>query len=123
MIILFTGTHDIKNATISDVHKRINIVTDYFEHSSAAGAFFIFVFLTGKTVDLTRTVYLALDRNTSRNHTLPFSLSPGRYDVCVYDIESDGTLASGVGYPAVVRELVISNATGGNVIFIWKNSQ
>ena len=64
--------------------------------------------------DLTRAAYLALDRNTSRSHTLPFSLSVGRVAVLVYDIESDGTLASGVGYPAVDREVVIINSTSGS---------
>ena len=64
-------------------------------------------------MDLTGAVYLALDRNTSLDHTLPFSLSAGRMAVFVYDIESDGTLASGVGYPAVSREIVISETTQG----------
>ena len=52
-------------------------------------------------VDFTRSVLLALDRNTSLHHTLPFNLYPGQYRVFVYDIESDGTLYNGVGYPAV----------------------
>ena len=40
-------------------------------------------------------------------------LYPGQYRVLIYDIESDGTLASGVGYPAVRRDLVINEATRG----------
>ena len=51
-------------------------------------------------VDFTRSALLALDRNTSLHHTLPFNLYPGQYRVFVYDIESDGTLSNGVGYPA-----------------------
>ena len=54
-------------------------------------------------VDFTRSVLLALDRNTSLHHTLPFNLYPGQYRVFVYDIESDGTLSNGVGYPAVTN--------------------
>ncbi len=65
--------------------------------------------------DLTRAVYLALNSSTSRNHTLPFSLSDGRIAVFVYDIESDGTLVSGVGYPAVNRELVRNDTSQGTI--------
>ena len=60
-------------------------------------------------VNFTRSVLLALDRNTSLNHTLPFNLYPGQYRIFVYDIESDGTLSNGVGYPAVTSELTLSN--------------
>ena len=70
-----------------------------------------------EAVDLKRAVYLALDRSNSLSHTIPFSLSAGRMAVFVYDIESDGTLASGVGYPAVSRELVISTTTQGMISF------
>ena len=103
-----SGTHDIQNATVFG-NSVLNIVTEYFKHSNASGALYTFVFLDGSN----RAVYLALDRSTSLNHTLPFSLSAGRVAVSVYDIESDGTLASGVGYPAVSRELVISATTQG----------
>ncbi len=99
-----SGTHDIRNATVTEEDSGITIETDYFEHSSASGALFIFVPLDdSEAADLTGAVYLALDRSTSRNHTLPFS---GRMAVFVYDIESGGKLFSGVGYPAVNRELV-----------------
>ena len=60
-------------------------------------------------VNFTRSVLLALDRNTSLHHTLPFDLYPGQYRVFVYDIESDGTLYNGVGYPAVMITLLSGN--------------
>ena len=63
-------------------------------------------------VNFTRSVLLALDRNTSLHHALPFNLYPGQYRVFVYDIESDGTLSNGVGYPAVMNELTLSNGQG-----------
>ena len=56
-------------------------------------------------VDFNRSFLLALDRNTSHNHTLPCDLYPGHYRVYVYDIVHDGTLHNGVGYPAVTEEL------------------
>ncbi len=113
MITNTAGTHDVRNfMVVNEITGGIRIKTDYFEHSSASGALFIFVPLDDSgAADLTRAVYLALDRNTSRNHTLPFSLSGGRMAMFAYDIESDGTLASGVGYPAVNRELVTINGT------------
>ena len=75
----------------------------YSEHSTASGALFSFVF--SGDVDFRRSFLLALDRNTSHNYTLPFDLYPGHYRVYVYDIEHDGTLNNGVGYPAVIEEL------------------
>ena len=88
----------------------VNIHTLYSEGSAASGALFSFVFLTEDGgVDFNRSALLALDRNTSLNHTLPFKLHPGHYRVYVYDIEQDGTLSNGVQYPAVTEEL---NVTG-----------
>ena len=112
-LILITGTHAIREVAIVIVDDQIIIKTDYFEHSSASGALYIFVPLdVSGAVDLTRTVYLALDRNTSQNYMLPFSLSGERVAVFVYDIESNGTLASGLEYPAVENELIYENGQG-----------
>ena len=84
-------------------------VTSYSEHSDARGALFAFMFIDDNgDVNFTRSVLLALDRNTSLHHTLPFNLYPGQYRVFVYDIESDGTLSNGVGYPAIMSELNIT---------------
>ena len=87
----------------------------YSEVSDASGALFSFVFITDSgDVDFGRSFLLALDRNTSHNHTLPFDLYPGHYRVYVYDIEHDGTLHNGVGYPAVREELLISEDYQGS---------
>ena len=103
LCIVSIGTHDILNATTTETDDdEIVITTLYSEHSDARGALFDFVFIDENgDVDFTRSVLLALDRNTSLHHTLPFNLYPGQYRVFVYDIESDGTLSNGVGYPAV----------------------
>ena len=115
MCIVSIGTHDILNATTTETDDdAIVITTLYSEHSDARGALFDFVFIDDNgDVNFTRSVLLALDRNTSLHHTLPFNLYPGQYRVFVYDIESDGTLSNGVGYPAVTYELMLSN---GNYI-------
>ena len=116
--ILHVGTHDILNATTTETgDDAIVITTLYSEHSDARGALFDFVFIDDNgDVDFTRSVLLALDRNTSLHHTLPFNLYPGQYRVFVYDIESDGTLSNGVGYPAVTNELIASENSQGNIL-------
>ena len=58
-------------------------------------------------------IYLALDSHNSLNYMLPFNLTAERTAVFVYDIEDDGTLLSGEGYPAVTMELR-SNNTSAN---------
>ena len=68
-----------------------------------------------ETIDLTGAAYLVLDRNSSYNHTLPFSLSRGRQAVLVYDIESDGILLGGVGYPAVEEEVITNFTREGKI--------
>ena len=110
LYMLSIGTHDILNATTTETDDNAIVITTlYSEHSDARGALFDFVFIDDNgDVDFTRSVLLALDRNTSLHHTLPFNLYPGQYRVFVYDIESDGTLSNGVGYPAVTIDLTIT---------------
>ena len=78
----------------------------------------MFVEHDSRDVDFTRSTFLALDRVISLNYTL--SLYPGQYRVSVYDIESDGTLASGVGYPAINRELTVSEMITEGMIRVAK---
>ena len=100
--INYLGTYFVSRATIAETeNEAINIQTLYSEGSAASGALFSFVFLTEDGgVDFNRSALLALDRNTSLNHTPPFNLHPGRYRVYVYDIEQDGTLSNGVYIPS-----------------------
>ena len=85
-------------ATESD-DDEIFLTTVYSEHSEAKGALYYFVYVhENREVDFTRSVFLVSERNVTHNHTsLPYL---GEYRVFVYDIESDGTLSSGEGYPA-----------------------
>ena len=110
------GTHDIVSAQASQTEGyAIIVTTEYSDHSTASGALFSFVFITDSgDVDFSRSFLLALDRNASHNHTLPFDLYPGHYRVFVYDIEHDGTLHNGVGYPAVTEELATISINTGN---------
>ena len=105
------GTHDIQTATatMNPISERIEVTTTYSKCSNARGALFSFLFITdhgSEEVDFNRSFLLALDRNTSYSHTLPYDLYPGHYRVNVYDIEHDGTLNNGVGYPAATDDFM-----------------
>ena len=104
------------NASATHVtNDDVTLTAVYSKYSTASGALFGFVFITDSgDVDFSRSFLLALDRNTSHNHTLPFDLYPGHYRVYVYDIEHDRTIHNGVGYPAVTKELFISITNTGN---------
>ena len=108
------GTHDVLNIMASQTGEcTITVTTVYFEHHTARGALFGFVFITDSgDVDFNKSFHLALDRETSQNYTLPFDLYPGHYRVCVYDIEQNGALHNGVGYPAVTQELPANISKG-----------
>ena len=107
----------MNSTTTKNSLNEVEVTAFYSEHSDARGALFDFVFIDDNgDVDFTRSVLLALDRNTSLHHTLPFNLYPGQYRVFVYDIESDGTLSNGVGYPAITDQLITSGSGPGIII-------
>ena len=63
---------------------------------------------------------VALNREDSDRHTLPFSLPAGRYRVSVYDIEHNGTVLSGVACPAYTRnEFTVSGAQDQGELLLW----
>lgn len=55
-------------------------------------------------VDLSKSSLITLEKNIYPNSSLLQQLHHGRYIAFVYDIEHDGTLPNGVGYPAVITE-------------------
>ena len=87
----------------------VEVFAEYVENSNATGVLFNFVYDDGVGVSSNSSAFLPLDRDTSQNYTLPFDLYPGRYTLCVYDIEHDGMLSTGVGYPAVYGELTVTS--------------
>ena len=105
--IIIAGTHDIENVTVIEENNRVTAKTEYFEHSTARGALYVIM-----SQDATGLVCMTQDKNTP-NSTIPFILSGGSMTLFVYDIESNGTLANGVGYPAVNGEIVTSGTTEG----------
>ena len=94
-----TGTHGVKDIT-ADYTPHIAMTTEYFKSSTNKGALLFFSFTNGTSINFSNSFYLSLDRNASHDYPLPGDLTPGLYLVFAYDIESDGTLHNGVGYPA-----------------------
>ena len=90
-------------ATVSQFNGNVTVS---FEILSAGGALFNFVFVANATnTNFTRSFEA---RNHSQNYILPFSLPEGEYRVFVYNIEENGLITSGVNYPAVTQQLMIS---------------
>ena len=82
------------------------------ENLSASGALFVFLFNDSGGIDFSKSAYVALDRNASLLYTLPFMLYPGHFIIFAYDIEEDGTLFNGVGYPAHTQFHIEQNNEG-----------
>ena len=91
-MIIPSGSHPIINATVTTEGGAIRLSTEYFRHSNDSGALYFFL---GDVWAL-----VALNREDSDHYTLPFRLQAGNYRVFVYDIEPNGTILSGVAYPA-----------------------
>ena len=89
-------------------NNSIEVVTEYQEHSNAIGALYIFT-----TFDNYSSSLVPVTRNESSGNdsAVSFSLSAGWYTISVFDIEENGTLLSGVGYPAVRQELLLNGDT------------
>ena len=87
-----SGSHPIVNAALTIEGGAIRLSTEYFRHSNDSGALYFFL---GDVWAL-----VALNREASDHYTLPFRLPAGDYRVFVYDIEPNGTILSGVAYPA-----------------------
>ena len=107
--LISIGTHDIKS--IKSMSINGSIITQYFNYSSAVGAFITLMFTDGDndgSINFTRSVYLSLDKKVSQNYMLP-NLYPGKYLVYVYDIERSGKLNGGVNYPASMDQFLIEN--------------
>lgn len=109
---LLIGTHDVQGVITTELpNNAIAISINFSADSRAKGALIHCAFITvSGNVDISQSIFLALDRNISYNYTFPFNLSPGGYRVFVYDIEQNGKLSIPVNYPAVTNEFT----TNGN---------
>ena len=107
--IYIIGTHSIDNVLVAAIEGgTVRAAVTYTPDCNAAlGTLFSFTFITDSgTVDFTRSILLPVDRNSSLSSTLPIHLSPGQYQVHVYDIEQEGKLNEDhVSYPAAALEV------------------
>ena len=96
------------------------ITTVYFEYSTAMGVLYILIFINeDRSIDFKKSIYLPLDRISSNNYTLP-DISPGRYQMSVYDIDRDITLHDSVSYPANTHMFsIISDGPQGKGNFLF----
>ena len=94
------------------------ITTEYFEYSTAMGALYIFIFINkDRSIDFKKSIYLPLDRSSSHNYTLQ-DISPGQYQMSVYDIDRNVTLHDSVSYPANTNMFSISDDPQGKDNFL-----
>ena len=111
------GTHGIISAAVTttdDQHNTVIINIRYTIHSRARGT--VLVFTPSESEAVQKSILLALERKESYNHTLSLnSLPPAQYLVSVYEVNREGSLSSGVSYPAVVCELNASHFTQGTL--------
>ena len=107
---MMNATFDVTSHTIT---------TEYFEYSTAMGALYIFIFINeDRSLDFNKSIYLPLDRSSSHNYTLP-DISPGQYQMFVYDIDRDVTLHDSVNHPANTNMFsIISNDPQGKDNFL-----
>ena len=113
------GLHDLQNIEIEFSSTAVTVTAVYFKHSTARGAIIrILYVMDDGSVDYTKSPIIVLDRSTPPGYVLPFKLYAGSYLVFAHDIESDGTLQDGVGFPAVTREFTAGgNSSGKQVNF------
>ena len=104
--------------TESPEQNGISVNVSYADLASESGALVMLISggVPPQSANFTRSVILPLDRNSSGNYTLPFQLYPGQYRVLVYDIEEDGTLCSGVGYPAFDGSIMAGADSQGSCV-------
>ena len=107
---MMNATFDVTSHTIT---------TEYFEYSTAMGALYIFIFINeDRSIDFKKSIYLPLDRSSSHNYTLS-DISPGQYQMSVYDIDRAVTLHDSVTYPSSTDMFSIrSDGPQGKGVFL-----
>ena len=87
--------------TVSIEDNAQTIHVQYLENTRARGSLVLLMLNNSKEVDFSRSLYLAPDRESSRDYTLSSPLSSAWYIISVYDIEENGTVQGHIAYPAL----------------------
>ena len=85
-------------------NSTVNI--SYVENTKAKGALCILISVRDGHVDFDSSVFIFIRRNEELSSIL--MLRSGMYNVVCYDVESNGRLLPGVGYPAYVQRISIT---------------
>lgn len=114
MYTIHIGTHDIMGATITETqNSAIEVSITFFVGTNARGALLNCIYISDSgDINFERSALLTVERN---NHLIfTINLSAGRYRILVYDIEHDGTLSNGIGYPAVADVFMLNQGQYNN---------
>ena len=84
------------------VNSTVNVF--YVEKTRAKGALCILISVCDRGVDLNSSVFIFIPKR-NESHISMLYLNPGKYDVVCYDVESNGRLLPGIGYPAYVQRI------------------
>ena len=92
------------------------VTISYVENTKAKGALCILISVHDRRVDFNSSLFVFIRRNEELSIAMPHYLRPGQYDVISYDVESNGKLLPGVGYPAYVQKISVDQ-TGVKISF------
>ena len=96
-----SGSHDVQRTDVENYMVNIS----YVENTIAKGALCILISIRNGRVDFDSSVFIFI----RRNEELPIlMLRSGMYNVVCYDVESNGRLPPGVGYPAYFQRISIT---------------
>ena len=92
----------------------------YLENTRARGSLVLLMLTSSGKVDFSKSLYLALNRESTLDYTLSSPLSLGWYIFSVYDIEENGTVQGHIAYPAFSQNhFVMRNTPGWLHVFLF----
>ena len=105
-MLILADTHSITSVIVAESENNmVQVTVEYLSGSDASGVLSIFVLFEERVIE--KITSFSLQLNTSVQQV---NLPAGRYEVSVYDVESDGILSSGVVYAAATREIVVNDS-------------
>ena len=108
---MIVGTHDVSTANIDDAAQTLHV--QYLENTRARGSLVLLMLTSSGKVDFSKSLFFALDRESSRDYTLSSPLTSGWYIISVYDIEENGTVQGHIAYPAFSQNHFVMDNTPG----------
>ena len=113
---IHAGTHDVVAVSIEDNAQTIHV--QYLENTRARGSLVLIMLNNSEEVDFSKSLYLALNRESSHDYTLSSPLSSAWYIFSVYDIEENGTVQGHIAYPAFSQTHFVMRNTQGWLLYM-----